>query len=455
MNELKSRLENVTMRLRTTVLTGTIGSLIALAPMAHADDLVSIFNLAVDNDPTYRAEKARRDVDLQAEDIARSALLPQFSASADITRVRQAQRHPNAAAASRNPDNFTTATYSLEMRQAVYQRNLWIELDQAKTLIKQAELEYAASRQDLMIRVARAYFAILEALDQVEFERANKQAIAQQLKQAQQRFDVGLIAITGVEEAKARFDLATAEEIEAINQLDNAREALQEITGQFHDDLAVLGPDVPLATPDPVDINAWTETALAQNLLIQANNASTAIAEDEIRRQQSGHYPSLSLVGRASRTNVDGGINPRRTPEGSLGLQLDVPLYSGGRVVAATEQARAAYQAALNDYEAIRRQVQRQTRESFLGIQASISRVQALNQAVVSNQSALDAVEAGFQVGTRTSVDVLDAQRELFDARQEFASARYAYILAILSLKQAAGTLSEDDIAAVNQWLTN
>ncbi len=423
-------------------------ALLGAAGPAASVDLQGLLELARRNDPTYLAAREAREASRQATPVARSRLLPRIDIEGSVSRVRQELRSPD-----RPETDFTSKSIALTITQPVYRRDLRVALRQARTSVRRADVDFAFSYQDLLLRVASAYFDVLNAVDDLRFERANKQAIAQQLKQAEQRFEVGLIAITGVREAQARFDLATASELAAENALDNAREAMREITGQVPEQLSTLGAEVPLAIPEPADIDAWTRTALQQNLRVQSANYAMLVAQEEIERQSSGHYPTLDLVARMGRSDVGGGVAARDLQDASLGLELTVPLYQGNGVVAATREARARYREALQQLEVARRSVQRQTREAFLGIRSGIARVRALSQAVVSNQSALDAVEAGFQVGTRTSVDVLDAQRDLLQAQSDYASARYAYILDILRLKQAAGTLSDEDIRAVNSWL--
>ena len=419
---------------------------------AFAIDLLDIYELARKNDPTYLAAGSAHTAALEQTTLARASLLPKIEGRAAYTRTYtslDAPGHPWR--------NFSTNELSLTLTQSIYRRDLLVALDQAKSRVAKADVDYAFSLQELMLRVASAYFSVLNNVDNLTFAKANKQAISEQLKQAQQRFDVGLIAITGVEEAKARFDLATSTEIQAENGLSDAIEVLREIVGEYYEasDLAKLSGNVPLVTPEPDSIGEWTKLAFEQNLQVASANFDVAIAKDEIKRRHSGHYPSVTLVGSASgsdssKTRTLDGLESQ---DASLSLQLNVPLFEGGRVTSETRQARAQHRQALNIYESARRSVQRETRQSFTGVKSGIARVRALRQAVVSNKSALDAVQAGFQVGTRTSVDVLDAQREFFLAEFDWAEARYDYVIDILTLKRAAGTLAEEDLRAVNAWL--
>lgn len=244
----------------------------------------------------------------------------------------------------------------------------------------------------------------------------------------------------------------------AENELDNSREALREVTGEYHEALAALGQAMPLQMPEPNDIDRWTETALNQNLQLAGQRYSADRSRLEIQRVEAGHLPTLDLVGTHGRAVIKdstsgGGSGLRDNSSTAVGLELTVPIYAGGSVLSRTRQSRHLYQREVDEVERIRRSVQRQTRDAFLGVRSGISRVNALEQAVKSNEAAAEAIEAGFQVGTRTTVDVLNAKRDLFRAKRDFAEARYQYIVDILTLKQAAGTLEEEDLRLVNSWL--
>ena len=302
-----------------------------------------------------------------------------------------------------------------------------------------------------MVRVAERYFGVLEAEDELGFARATLEAFEQQLAQSRQRFEVGLIPITDVEEAKAGFDLSRAQLIAAENALDIAREALRETTGEYREKLAPLT-EMPLVTPKPEDIDKWTEIALDRNPRLLAAKHDTETARREIQRIQAGHSPTLDAVGSIG-LNDSGSSPAGETKRANVGLRLNLPLYSGGSVLSRTRESRHRYQRTLDVLERERRRAQRETRDAYLGVESGISRVRALEQAVRSNRAAAEAVEAGFQVGTRTSVDVLDAQRELFRALRDLAEARYGYVLDVLRLKRAAGALSEDDLRLIAIWL--
>jgi outer membrane protein len=349
---------------------------------------------------------------------------------------------------------YNTHDLALTLTQPIFRRENWIQLSQADNRIAQAQAEYLAEEQGLMLRVSDAYFNVLGAEDALEFARAERIAIERQLEQAKQRFEVGLIAITGVHEAQARFDQARASEIAAQNALDNAWEALREITGYGEEQgsLDSVAADLPLDMPVPADIEAWSEVAVEQNPAVIAALNGTEIARKNIEVQRSEHYPKIDLVGSHSISRTD---RPTGTDvdASSIGVQLAVPLYAGGGIVSRTREARHAFDAAKDQLEQQRRSAKRQVRDSYRGVESNISRVEALAAANVSAESALEATEAGYEVGTRTIVDVLNAEQELFRAKREYARARYDYIVNGLALKQAAGSLSPEDLRRVNGLL--
>jgi len=441
-------------RASRTAAGAALAALLALAGPAAAVDLLDVFRLALTSDPGFQAALAANRASQELRPQAFAAIRPDARLSYSIDSTREDVKRAGFFGGGR-VTQFTTKRWALDITQPLYRKDLFVAVDQADTRISQADAELAFARQDLMLRVAERYFGVLRARDDLEFQRAEKDAFSQQLEQARQRFDVGLIAITDVEEAKAGFDLAVAAEIAAVNALDNAGEALREIIGEYQAAaLAPLGERLPLITPAPPDIDRWTRTSLRQNWQVTAARYSAQTARKEIRRRAAGHLPTLDLVGSAQVQEQGGGIaGGSETEDVSLGLRLSVPIYQGGSVLSRTREAQHLYRQSLDELKATQRAAQRQTRDAFLGVQSGISRVRALSQALASTQSALEAVEAGFQVGTRTSVDVLNAQRDVFRAKRDYAGARYDYLLDILRLKQAAGTLGEEDLQQINAWL--
>lgn len=427
---------------------------LALATPAQAINLIEVYEQAVTNDATFQAAGAANRAAQEATPQARADLLPSVTGSVSAEGNEALVRQRNNITFGSGRSNFNSHNYNFQLVQPIYRRDRWIALDQAEVQVDQADAAFAFERQALMLRSAERYFDVLRAADTLTFAIAEQEAFGQQLEQSQQRFEVGLIAITDVEEAKAGFDLARAQVILAENALDNSREALREVTGIYHELVSALGSAVPLEMPVPNDIDRWTETALTQNLELVGQRYQADNARMEIQRQESNHVPTLDLVGNFGRNVSNGGVNGGSDVSSrSLGIQLNIPIYSGGAVVSRTRQSRHQYQQELDQMEQVRRAVQRQTRDAFLGVRSGISRVEALGQAVKSNQAAAEAIEAGFQVGTRTTVDVLNAQRDLFGARRDFAESRYDYIIDTLTLKQAAGILEENDLRLINSWL--
>ena len=416
------------------------GLFLVAATQAVAENLLEVFESALESDPEFLAAGADNRAAQEIRPQARAGLLPGASLSF-TTQWNDRQRLPDTRS-----DNLT-----LNVEQPIWRRDRRIAVDQADSRIARADALYAAARQDLMVRVAERYFGVLEAEDELGFARATLEAFEQQLAQSRQRFEVGLIPITDVEEAKAGFDLSRAQLIAAENALDIAREALRETTGEYREKLAPLT-EMPLVTPKPEDIDEWTGIALDRNPRLLAARHDTETARREIQRIQAGHSPTLDAVGSIG-LNDSGSSPAGETRRANVGLRLSLPLYSGGSILSRTRESRHRYQRTLDVLERERRRAQRETRDAYLGVESGISRVRALEQAVRSNRAAAEAVEAGFQVGTRTSVDVLDAQRELFRALRDLAEARYGYVLDVLRLKRAAGTLSEDDLRLIAIWL--
>lgn len=419
------------------------------------ENLLEVYELAVTNDPQLKAAASTRDAVLESRPQARARLLPNISLDGSVTHLHRDIRDTEITGTSTGNIGEGVSnlyTISLNLLQPVYRRDLWIQLQQADRQILQAEAEYAAEEQDLILRAAQAYFDILSAQDELEFVKAESAAFARQLDQSQQRFDVGLIAITDVYESQAAFDQSKADLIGAENALANAWEALYEIILEQVESLSTLAAEIPLDKPQPENINSWDETAQIQNLTLMAAIQSTNIARENIEEQRSGHYPTLDIVGAYS---IDRNNKTKNSDvnTASIGLQLNLPIYLGGGVSASVRQAVSEYEAAQENLDRQRRAVKRQVKDAYRGVVDRISAVKALKASTISTQSALDATQAGLEVGTRTTVDVLNAQRDVFRARSNYSQVRYQYILNGLTLKQAAGSLSVDDLVQINQWL--
>ena len=411
----------------------------AMSCTASAETLFDVFEDGLTGDPEFLASRADYRAARETRPQALAELQPDVRFSFDV-RWNDRQHRPD----------YRSDQLVLDITQPIYRLDRRIAVSQADTRIARADALFAAARQALMVRVAERYFRVLEAEDELGFARATLEAFEQQLAQSRQRFEVGLIAITDVEEAKAGFDLSRAQLIAAKNALDIAREALRETTGEYQGELAPLG-EMPLVTPAPADIDKWTEIALERNLRLLAARHESETARREIDRVQAGHSPTLDAVGSFGLQDSESGFGDNR--RANVGVRLSLPLFSGGSVVSRTRESRHRYQRTLHVLERERRRAQRETRDAYLGVDSGISRVHALEQAVRSSETAAEAIEAGFQVGTRTSVDVLEAQRDLFRARRDLSRARYGYLVNVLRLKRAAGTLSEEDLRLVSAWL--
>lgn len=426
--------------------------LVLLVSTTQAEDLMSIYQLAVQNDPQLQAAKEQLQAARESKSLARSQLLPTIGVGATYDSVKRDLKTLNGTPVD-SSSSYKEKGLGLSLTQPLFRRDRFLQLEQADSTIAQAEAQYASSQIDLMVRSTTAYFDILSAEDDLRVAMAEREATGRQLEQAQQRFDVGLIAITDVHEAQAAFDAARASEIAAENSLDNAWEALFEIIGsQPKSNLAKLGEELLLKPPVPNDLQAWSDTAQQQNFGILAANANLESLRKEVDVSKAGHYPTLDLVGgyNISRSDAE---TATEADLGSIGLSLEVPIYTGGAVSAQTRQARANYRAAQQSVDQTRRAVNRQVRDAYRGVLSTISQVEALKAATISAQSALESTQAGYDVGTRTIVDVLNVQRNLFSSQRDYLNSRYGYILNGLALKSAAGTLSEEDLQRVNAWL--
>lgn len=436
-------------------LVVTAGALI-LAFSARAEDLLSVYKLARDNDPKFQAAQSVYLAEREKLPQARAGLMPTLSARAERNRNNY-ETTTDSFVISRPSTQveYSGSEYSLRLSQPVFNAAVIAGYSQAKAEVRRAETEYAAASQDLILRVSQAYLEVLLAEDTLEFTRSAKASIQRQLESAEARLKAGLATITDVHDARARFEVATSEETEAENALQDKREALRELTGRPPGLLARVGGNMPLITPEPADIHQWIEKSLAQNYTLLAKRAAAESSGEEIKRQRAGHYPTLDLVGTQTRNDDDKSFTGPgiRTDSTVVGLQLNVPLFQGGLVSSRTEEAVHRHNAAEQDFEATRRATERQARASYLGVTGGATKVTALTQAVLASESALEAKTQGFAAGINTNLDVLDATRDLYRAKRDLASARYDYLLNLLRLKQAAGTLSESDVSQINGWL--
>jgi outer membrane protein len=465
-----------------------IGCLLAAtATFAQGANLLEVYQRAQQSDPLLREADAIRLANREARPQAWAALLPQIDGSAGISRSNSTidsgrprpvldpvTTAPVLDPVTNNPiistGVSTTITdrtsWGITLRQTIFNWSRWATLDRAKTQVAQAEVTYSAAQQDLIVRVAQRYFNALAAKDTLDANNAAADAFARQLEQAEKRFEVGLIAITDVQEARAERDRATADVISAKRALATNLELLRELTGEAVDNLAAPGDDMPLMTPDPASEDRWVASALEQNLTLTSARLSAEIADANVAIARAGHLPTLDLTASRSyadtetarRSQLTNGVNRTggtslEDPGYSVGLQLTVPIFSSGATQSGVRQSIYQRRAAQERAERSARETERAARDNYLGVISNISRVQALKQALESSQTAIQATEAGFEVGTRTTVDVLQARRAVYSAQTQYARSRYDYILSVIQLKQAAGSLSAEDVAEINAWL--
>lgn len=418
---------------------------------ATAENLLEIYRQAQKSDPTFLAAQQEFFAVEEAKNQSFALFLPALSLSASYDEINKKNK------ATGDSTQYTTKGYNLALNQAIFHNDYFVQYRQADYRVAQAAANFNSAALDLIVRVSQAYFEVLGAIDNLTFSQAEQKAIAEQLHQTKQRFKVGLTAITDVHEAQSRYDQSRAQTIAAENLLAVSRENLREVTGQYPQSLSELAADTPLVRPDPDDIEQWAKIAAEQSLELLAADKAMQIAREEVNRRRSGHYPTLDLVASAGYTNDDGPIseitNIQETEDARIGLVLNLPIYQGGLVVSQTDEAAYRYQQSKDLYEQQRRATDRQTRSSYLNVISNISSVIAFKQALRSTRTALEATQAGYEVGTRTAVDLLNSRREVFRAERDYARSRYTYIVETLRLKQAAGTLTEDSVAAINQWL--
>jgi outer membrane protein len=425
----------------------------SLAPgQVAAEDLIQIYDLAVRSDPVLREAEQNLFATREVKPQARALLLPNISATGDVDYQDVRSRGRTTFGSFDRNDSFSTQGATAVLNQSVYNRANWMTLKQSDDVIAQAEAQFRDAQIALMVRTTERYFDVLRAADAVTVSQSLVRANERQLEQSKQRFEVGLVAITDVNESQAAFDRSRADLINAEVALDNAWEALRVIVGSINVPLARLGEKLPLAPPAPNELDAWAETALRSNFGIIAAREAVDAAKKGIEIERSGFYPSVGLQAGYDIARSGAEFNTD-SDAGFVGLTLNVPIYQGGAVASRTRQAGYQFRAAQDQLDQTRRQVDQQVKDAFRGVLSSIEDVKARQAAVVSARSALESTEAGLEVGTRTQVDVLNAQRNLFQAEFEYLSARYAYIINGVRLHQATSTLTRDVLAKGNGWL--
>ncbi len=441
------------------------------AGAAGAADLKDVYERALTNDPVIREADALRLAARESRPQAIGGLLPQINGNGRHNETEASSSGidvdpPDADVVDQDRDGDSDQ-WNVELRQSVFSWQNWAILRRASAETAQAEADYDAAQQDLILRTSEAYFNVLAAQDTLEAAQAAHDAIARQLEQSDKRFEVGLIAVTDVQEAKAAFDSATAALIQAKRNLATTGERLRELTGDTFDVLEKPGADMPLAGPNPASAEDWVKLAMQQNAQLISSRLAADIARQNMSFERGGHFPSLDLVVShgefESSFDVTTTVNTNPSSEvlqtsdsddTTISLQVTVPIFSSGVTQSRVRQAGYRHVAARERLERTARETERETRDAYLGVNSEVARVQSLRQAVESAQTALQATEAGYEVGTRTSVDVLEARRRLFEAQTNYARARYDYLLNVLRLQLAAGTLDQKGLTDINSLLT-
>lgn len=419
-----------------------------------AEDLLDIYNAALDNDPVFQSQALTLKAEQQGPDISRADLLPNVQLFA--ARARNDDEVTGSGGFTQPGDaTFDTNEYGVNVRQTIYNRDRFLAYDQSKLEASVAEAEFEAARQELILRVVDRYLGVLSAQDNVELAIAERRAINRQLELARSRLDVGLGTTTDLHDAKARFELAQAREIRAQQSLEDAQEALSELIGRRAGPLDTLREDSPLDSPTPGDSDVWVERARENNVPLLTARLNEEIRDRAVSRQGARRLPTVDLVVSHNVADQDGSLGGGEVTQYSTAarLQLEIPIFQGGGIAAGKRQAVYRHQAAQQQTNAARRSATREARSAFLDVTTSAREAIALDQAVVASEQALESRQEGFEAGLNTNLDVLDAQSDLFQARRDYLSARYQYIRSRLRLYQVAGELEVEDLETVNDWL--
>ena len=430
--------------------------LYSAATTANALDLKEAMDLALQYDTTLQASYANYLALSEASSQTTAAVLPQIGFNAFLQRGEtEIDRSGTVVESDNNSDG-----YSLNLNQVIFDKSVFDSLDEGDAIVAKALADFEAAKQDTIVRLATAYFDVLTAIDTLETASAEKKAIGKQLEQSKERFNVGLSAITDVKEQQASYDVAVADEIIAANNVSNTREALRFIINQYPEELKIASEDMPLVIPEPMDIDAWQDKSLQTNFSLLAAKYSIDAAQSAYDGSKGGHYPTLGLnasygvVNSDDRNITDTFVSPAsENTDAKVILSLDIPIYSGGLTSSTVRQKLSELDAAKALHEQEKRRTIGLSRSAYLSLEADISNVKARKQAIISTQTSLDATLAGYDAGTRTSVDVLLSQRQLFGALRDYSIARYNYLLNSLKLKQVAGIQTLADVDAINDWL--
>ncbi|MDN5864473.1 MAG: TolC family outer membrane protein [Gammaproteobacteria bacterium] len=443
-----------------------------LAPAARAADLWEVWQLATQNDPAFLQARATRNASMQAEPLAWSRLFPSIDLSASRTWTNSTGERSQTDLSSGNLVNLRTASngrqdqWGATLTQTLFNWEQFMAVQGADYTVAKAQADYQVALQQLMLQVAQTYFNVLNREDVLAADAANLKALQRQYQQTQQQYDVGLIAVTGVRQAQAGYEQARAQVIRDRQLLAQAREALRAITGRFLSHLQTPGQDLPLQPPQPSNVQAWVSTALQENPGLASSRFAQKLAETQVSQQRSGYMPTLNLVLQRLHSSAEGNAsacfggtcfparpNPSSGVTNTIGLQLSWNIFNGGGTRAAVKQEMYQADAAMAAQIAEQRTVTQNVRNAYLAVLSGIAQVKATRQAVEASRLSLEATEAGLEVGTQTTLDVLTARKNMLSAQKSYFNARYDYLISVLQLEAAAGTLSPEDLKRLNEWL--
>lgn len=423
-----------------------IGAALLVPASGWGADLLDVYAEAVANDARFAAARAQREAGQEAEVQARAALLPSIGASAGTARNRV-----DPAGGTRS--DYNNYSWGVQLTQPLFRKQSLIQSEQGALRTDLAEVQFGLAQQDLILRVSQAYFDVLNAQDALQAVQQLREAATEQLEIASSSFEIGTVTITDVHEARSRFDLATAQVIAAESELEVKRHALAQVIGRAPDELAGLRPGVEISVPQPADSAEWVDAAEQGGFGVQTQQLLREIATHEIDRARAGHLPTLDLVANHGGGERQSNSTAPRTTATSVGVQLNVPLFTGGATSSQVRESVALRDKAEAELDEARRDAALAARQAYLGVSSGLAQIKALEAAEVSSASALEANRLGYEVGVRINIDVLNAQTQLADTRRQLARARYDAVLAQLRLKAAAGVLDEEDLRLVNALL--
>jgi len=429
---------------------------LSLSLRANAADLLDIYHAAQSQDAVFASARAAREAGQEKLTQGRSLLLPSVNFNANTTGNRVTTTYGTtdpvlSQLLTSGTLDYNTHGYGVNLVQPLFREQNWAAYNQSELQVLISEAQFKLAEQDIILRSAQTYFDVLIAQDTVQLTAAQKSAISQQLEQAKRNFEVGTATVTDTYEAQARYDLIVAQELVSASNLEIKRRTLQQLVNADVSELNVLGGAFKLDNPDPADVQKWVDQAQHGNYQIAQAQAAYELAEQEVARNRGGHLPTVDLVANYGKNTATGGMfGPTDTRTTTVGVQLNLPLFQGGATQSRWREAAANREKARQDLENTRRNVELQTRQAYLGVVSGIAQVQALQQALKSSTSLLDASKLGQEVGVRTNLDVLNAQQQLYSTRRDLYQAQYNYLVSQLRLKAAAGTLDETDLARVN-----